>query len=96
MKALVVNALGREFDFEDVQIAAPIGREVLVNVQASGACHTDLLFATHNIVPFPAVLGHEVTGIVASVGPDFGLFHIGDRPRIWQMRAFLEPRAILE
>jgi hypothetical protein len=28
MKALVLNALGRGFDFEDVDIAAPIGREV--------------------------------------------------------------------
>ena len=60
MKALVVNALGRGFDFEDIQIATPIGREVLVDVQASGLCHTDLLFATHDIVPTPAVLGHEV------------------------------------
>ena len=78
MKALVVNALSRGFDFEDVQIAAPIGREVLVNVQASGLCHTDLLFATHNIVPMPAVLGHEVAGIVAAVGPDAAQFHVGD------------------
>jgi len=45
MKALVVNTLGRGFDFEDVDIAAPIGREVLVEVRASGLCHTDLLFA---------------------------------------------------
>src|SRR4029077_18813157 len=65
MKALVVNALGGGFDLEDVQVAAPIGREVLVDVQASGLCHTDLLFATHDIVPMPAVLGHEVAGIVA-------------------------------
>ena len=35
-KALVLNALGRGFDFEDVDIAAPMEREVLVNVQASG------------------------------------------------------------
>jgi hypothetical protein len=70
MKALVLNALGRGFDFEDVDIAAPIGREVLVNVQASGLCHTDLLFATHDIVPTPSVLGHEVAGIMAAVGPD--------------------------
>ena len=41
MKALVLNALGRGFDFEDIQIATPIGREVLVNVEASGLCHTD-------------------------------------------------------
>jgi S-(hydroxymethyl)glutathione dehydrogenase/alcohol dehydrogenase len=40
MKALVLNTLGRGFDHEDVDIAAPIGREVLVHVQASGLCHT--------------------------------------------------------
>ena len=62
MKALVVNALGGGFDLEDVDIAAPIGREVLVDVRASGLCHTDLLFAANNIVPFPAVFGHEVSG----------------------------------
>ncbi len=78
MKALVVNALGQGFDFEEVVIAAPIGREVLVNVQASGLCHTDLLFATHEIVPVPAVLGHEVAGIVAAVGPDVSQLHPGD------------------
>jgi len=78
MKALVVNALGRGFDYEEVQIAQPIGREALVNVQASGLCHTDLLFATHNIVPTPAVLGHEVAGIVAAVGPDVTQLRVGD------------------
>src|SRR5579871_1211047 len=78
MKALVLNAVGRGFDFEDIQIAAPIGREILVDVQASGLCHTDLLFATHDIVPTPAVLGHEVAGIVAAVGPDVAQFHVGD------------------
>jgi len=78
VKALVVNALGRGFELEDADIAAPMGREVLVNVQASGLCHTDLLFATHNFVPTPAVLGHEVAGIVAAVGPDVALLRVGD------------------
>jgi S-(hydroxymethyl)glutathione dehydrogenase / alcohol dehydrogenase len=78
VKALVVNALGCGFDFEDVDIAAPIGREVLVDVRASGLCHTDLLFATHDFVPTPSVLGHEVAGIVAAVGPDVAQFRVGD------------------
>ena len=78
MKALVLNTLGRGFDFEDVDIAMPVGREVLVEVKASGLCHTDLLFATHDIVPTPAVLGHEVAGIVAAVGPDVAQFNVGD------------------
>src|SRR5580698_6590026 len=78
MKALVLNAIGRGFDFEDVDIATPIGHEVLVEVQASGLCHTDLLFATHDFVPLPAVLGHEVAGIVAAVGPNVWQFRVGD------------------
>ena len=78
MKALVVNALGSGFELEDIDIATPIGREVLIDVQASGLCHTDLLFATHDIVPIPAVLGHEVSGIVAGVGPDVTQFRVGD------------------
>src|SRR6267154_244667 len=78
MKALVLNALGHGFDFENVEIAVPIGHEVLVDVQASGLCHTDLLFATHDIVPTPSVLGHEVAGIVADVGPDVTQFRVGD------------------
>ena len=36
MKALVLNAIGGGFDFEDVDIATPIGHEVLVDVQAPG------------------------------------------------------------
>src|SRR3984893_3771522 len=78
MKALVVNAIGHGFDVEEVDIATPVGREVLVEVRASGLCHTDLLFATHNFVPLPAVLGHEVAGVVAAVGPDVGQICIGD------------------
>ena len=68
MKALVVNAAGRSFDLEDVDVASPIGREVLIEVQASGLCHTDLLFAANNIAPFPAVFGYEVSGVVAQIG----------------------------
>jgi S-(hydroxymethyl)glutathione dehydrogenase/alcohol dehydrogenase len=56
MKALVLNALGHGFDVEDVEIDVARGREVLVDVQASGLCHTDLLFATHDIAPTPSVL----------------------------------------
>ncbi len=59
MKALVINALGRGFDLEDVEIATPIEREALVDVQTAGLCHTDLLFATHDIVPMPAVQSRD-------------------------------------
>jgi S-(hydroxymethyl)glutathione dehydrogenase/alcohol dehydrogenase len=76
---MVVNAIGGGFDYvEDVDIAAPVAREVLVQVRASGLCHTDVLFATHEISPIPAVFGHEVAGVVAGVGPDVTQFRVGD------------------
>src|SRR5258705_12679113 len=78
MKALVPNALGHGFDVEDVEIAVPRSREVLVDVQASGLCHTGLLVATHDIAPTPSVLGHEVAGIVSAVGPDVAHIRVGD------------------
>jgi hypothetical protein len=49
MKALVLNAVGRGFDLDDVDIAAPMGREALVDVRASGLCHTDLTIASRTI-----------------------------------------------
>jgi Zn-dependent alcohol dehydrogenase len=66
MKALVLNALGRGCDLDEVDIASSTGREVFVDVQASGRCHTDLFFATHDIAPTPSVLGHEVAEIVGA------------------------------
>jgi len=78
MKALVLNAIGRRFELEEVNIALPIGREVLVRVQASGLCHTDMLFATNEIAPTPSVLGHEVAGIVEAVGPAVAQFRVGE------------------
>jgi Zn-dependent alcohol dehydrogenase len=60
MKALILNAIDRGFDVGDVDIAAPIGRVVLVELQASGLCHTDLLFASHDFAPTPSVLGHKL------------------------------------
>ena len=70
MKAMVLNAVGRAFDFEDVDITAPIGREALVNVQASGLCHTDLLFATDSI---PAVLAITLNAFIVYTSNVFAI-----------------------
>ncbi|HYJ48736.1 MAG TPA: Zn-dependent alcohol dehydrogenase [Microbacterium sp.] len=79
MRAAVVNALGGGFDVEDVEIAEPIGREVLVDVKASGLCHSDLHFAVTDFgMAPPMVLGHEVSGIVAGIGLEVTEFAVGD------------------
>lgn len=79
MKAAVVNGVGAGFSIEDLELAAPIGREVLIEVKAAGLCHTDLTIATFDMgYAMPSVLGHEVAGVVTAVGPEVTQFSIGD------------------
>lgn len=79
MKAAVLNSNNGKFDIEEIQIDKPQAREVLVEVKASGLCHSDLHFAENDYgVPLPAVLGHELAGIVKEIGPDVSEFKVGD------------------
>ncbi|EMY0635944.1 alcohol dehydrogenase catalytic domain-containing protein [Providencia rettgeri] len=68
MKAAVLNTPNGLFSIENIEIDHPKGREVLVEVKASGLCHTDLHIAENNYgFPLPAVLGHELAGIVKEI-----------------------------
>lgn len=79
MKASVVREFGGGFHTEDVTLADPIGREVLVEVKASGLCHSDELAANTNLgYDVPAVLGHEVAGVVTAVGDQVRDVAVGD------------------
>lgn len=78
MKALVLDEIGSSFRLADVDISAPIGKEVLVEVKASGLCHSDLTASSLGGWPVPAILGHEVSGVVAAVGPESTRFAVGD------------------
>lgn len=79
MKASVVSGLGKGFHVQEVDIADPAGREVLIDVKASGLCHSDLSVATFiEGFDFPAVLGHEVAGVVTATGPEVTEFKVGD------------------
>lgn len=81
MKAALASEIGPEARFEivDVELASPIGREVLVDVKASGLCHSDL-HAVRNDWGFevPAIFGHEIAGIVLEVGPAVADVRVGD------------------
>ena len=59
----------------DVKISDPLDHEVLIDVQASGLCHSDQHVATVETgFPLPLLLGHEVAGVVAAVGRQQILF----------------------
>lgn len=69
MKAAVLHEAGRPLTIEDVVLDAPRADEVRVRVTASGLCHSDYHFMVGDLTcPLPAVLGHEVSGVVEAVG----------------------------
>jgi len=78
--AAVVSELDGPFIVEEVTVDDPGPGEVLVEVAATGICHTDGL-ARHGDLPFPfpGVLGHEGAGVITAVGPDVQTFTEGDR-----------------
>ena len=80
MKAAVVRGIGERFDIADVAIDEPTGREVLVDVRASGVCHSDIYVAETGGMGFgmPILLGHEIAGVVAAVGPAVTRIKVGD------------------
>ncbi len=79
MKAAVFHGPQKPLTIENVDVAQPIGREVLVRTVASGVCHSDLHFVDgYYQFPTPAILGHEAAGIVESVGPHVTEFKPGD------------------
>ncbi|APT84362.1 zinc-binding dehydrogenase [Corynebacterium aquilae] len=78
MKAAVTRAVGQGFTVEEVNLAQPQGREVLVEVKASGLCHSDLHIEQNGFdFPFPVVLGHEISGVIAAVGPEVTTMEVG-------------------
>ncbi len=79
MKAAIFHGPQKPLTIEDVEIAKPIDREVLVRTVGSGVCHSDLHFIDgYYPFPAPAILGHEAAGIVESVGPNVTEFKPGD------------------
>jgi len=68
MKAVVVQAVN-EFSVVNVDLDPPKAGEVLVKMQATGICHSDLSIINGTIRwKLPSVIGHEGAGIIEEVG----------------------------
>jgi S-(hydroxymethyl)glutathione dehydrogenase/alcohol dehydrogenase len=80
VKAAVSYAAGQPLVIETVQLEGPRAFEVLVEIRASGVCHTDE-FTRSGADPeglFPAIFGHEGAGVVVDVGPGVTSLKKGD------------------
>ena len=80
VRAAVATKAGAPLTIETVQLGGPRTGEVLVEIKASGVCHTDL-FTLSGDDPegiFPAILGHEGAGVVVEVGAGVTSLKPGD------------------
>ena len=80
VKAAVALEAGKPLTIETVQLEGPQAGEVLVEIKATGICHTDA-FTLSGEDPeglFPAILGHEGAGVVVEVGPGVTSVRPGD------------------
>jgi S-(hydroxymethyl)glutathione dehydrogenase/alcohol dehydrogenase len=79
-RAAVARAPGKLLSLETVDIAGPKHGEVLVEIKATGICHTDeyTLSGADPEGLFPSILGHEGAGIVAEIGPGVTSLKPGD------------------
>jgi S-(hydroxymethyl)glutathione dehydrogenase/alcohol dehydrogenase len=80
VRAAVAFEAGKPLTIETVQLEGPKAFEVLVEIKATGICHTDD-FTLSGADPegiFPAILGHEGAGVVVDVGPGVTSVQKGD------------------
>jgi S-(hydroxymethyl)glutathione dehydrogenase / alcohol dehydrogenase len=80
VKAAVAFESGQPLEIVDVQLDGPRAGEVMIELKATGICHTDA-FTLSGEDPegrFPTILGHEGAGIVVETGPGVSSVKPGD------------------
>jgi len=80
VRAALATAAGKPLSIETLQMEGPRAGEVLIEIKATGICHTDA-FTLSGDDPeglFPAVLGHEGAGVVVEIGAGVTSVQVGD------------------
>ncbi len=80
VRAAVARAAGEPLEVDTVQLGGPREGEVMVEIKATGVCHTDeyTLSGADPEGMFPAILGHEGAGVVVEVGKGVEGLALGD------------------
>jgi len=72
---------GRRLNIREIPDPKPTGHQLLLKVSACALCRTDLHILDGELTPphFPLILGHQVVGTVAALGPDAARYPVGAR-----------------
>jgi len=83
MKAWLFHGVGKPLQLIERDDPVPGPGQVVLDVNGAGLCHSDIGFLdgtlTYMLPKLPMILGHEVAGTVAAIGPDVVDFRVGDR-----------------
>ena len=83
MRAAVMAGFGQPLRLVDVARPVPGPGQILIKLQASGVCHSDVHIwkgeSLPDVAPDPFILGHEGVGVVAAVGPGVVGWQVGER-----------------
>ena len=79
-RAAIATEAGKPLTVTEVDLEGPKGSEVLVELKATGICHTDAFTLSGNDPEgqFPTILGHEGAGVVVETGPEVTSLKKGD------------------
>jgi S-(hydroxymethyl)glutathione dehydrogenase/alcohol dehydrogenase len=80
VKAAVAHKAAQPLQIETVDLAGPKKGEVLVEIKATGVCHTDAYTLSGRDPEglFPSIMGHEGAGVVVEIGPEVTSVKPGD------------------
>lgn len=83
MRAAILGRHGEPLEIKEVPLPNPGPGQILIKLEASGVCHTDVHIWRGDVLPSsnpdPFILGHEGVGTVAALGPDVADWSIGER-----------------
>ena len=102
IRAAVMTAPNRALEVADVELDAPRRDEVLVRIEASGICRSDLSYIDGKWpAPLPIVLGHEGAGVIEAVGDGVDPGRVGEQvvltfsPACGQCRSCARGRSVI-
>ena len=89
MKAARLHRIGEKLSIDDVDMPAVGPNDVIVDIRASGICHSDLNYrdGVSRVGKLPIILGHEIAGLVSEKGEHVRGIEEGDRVLVHYIRS---------